>query len=172
MPVEIAVLPGNFPAMQAFATASTLACQERSRRKGSRSRLMRNNERPAVKVLVADDSTTVRRLVSARLEADGYEVVEAEDGLQALELARTERPSLLLLDKVMPKLDGFEVVRRLKADAQTRGLPIVILSEQANEREVLDGLELGVDEYMTKPFSLRELSLRVSQLLGRGSGSA
>jgi DNA-binding response OmpR family regulator len=121
------------------------------------------------KILVADDSLTVRRLVSARLEADGYEVVEAEDGLQALELARTEQPSLLLLDKVMPKLDGFEVVRRLKADAQTRSLRIVILSEQTNEREVLDGLELDVDEYMTKPFSLRELSLRVSRVLGRES---
>jgi two-component system alkaline phosphatase synthesis response regulator PhoP len=127
---------------------------------------------PAVKILVAEDSTTVRRLLRARLKADGYEVVEAEDGLQALELARTEQPSLLVLDKVMPKLDGFEIVRRLKEDDQTRALPIVMLTDQANEREVLDGLELGVDEYMTKPFSLRELSLRVSQVLERGSGSA
>lgn len=132
---------------------------------------MRENGALRSKILVADDSTTVRRLVCARLKADGYEVVEAEDGRQALELARTENPSLLLLDKVLPKLDGFEIVRRLKADAQTRNLPIVILTDQANEREVLDGLELGVDEYMTKPFSLRELSLRVSQVLERSSDS-
>jgi DNA-binding response OmpR family regulator len=132
---------------------------------------MRENVRPAVKILVADDSTTVRRLLCARLKADGHEVIEAEDGLQALELARTEHPSLLLLDKVLPKLDGFEIVRRLKEDAQTRGLPIVMLTDQANEREVVAGLELGIDEYMTKPFSLRELSVRVSQLLERGSGS-
>jgi len=125
-----------------------------------------------VKILVAEDSTTVRRLVCARLKADGHEVVEAEDGIQALELARTTHPSLIVLDKVMPKLDGFEVVRRLREDAQTRSLPIVMLTEEANEREVLDGLELGVQEYMTKPFSLRELSLRVSQLLERGSGLA
>jgi DNA-binding response OmpR family regulator len=111
-------------------------------------------------------------MVCARLKADGHVLIEAKDGRQALELARSERPALLVLDKVMPKLDGFEVVRRLKEDAQTRGLPIVMLTEQANEREVLDGLELGVDEYMTKPFSLRELSLRVSQLLESGSGSA
>ncbi|MBA3717670.1 MAG: response regulator [Actinobacteria bacterium] len=125
-----------------------------------------------MKILVADDSLTVRRLVSARLKADGHDVVEAEDGRQTLELVRTEHPSLLVLDKVMPKLDGFEIVRLLKADPQTRSLPIVMLTEQANEREVLDGLELGVDEYMTKPFSLRELSLRVSQLLEGASDSA
>jgi DNA-binding response OmpR family regulator len=111
-------------------------------------------------------------LVCARLASDGHEVVEAEDGQQALNLARTERPSLLVLDKVMPKLDGFEVVRRLKADASTSDLLIVMLTEQASEREVLGGLELGVDEYMTKPFSLRELSLRVSQLLEREVGMA
>lgn len=120
-----------------------------------------------VKILVADDSVTVRRLVSARLAADGYEVLEAEDGEQALALARAEQPSLIVLDKVMPKLDGFEVVRALRDEPSTRAIAIIMLSERAGEEDVLDGLGLGVDEYMPKPFSPRELSLRVKRALGR-----
>jgi DNA-binding response OmpR family regulator len=122
-----------------------------------------------MKILVADDSSTVRRVVSARLTADGHDVVEAEDGEQALALARAEQPALLVLDKVMPKLDGFEVVRALRADPATRRLPIVMLTDRAGEDDVLDGLGLGVDEYMPKPFSPRELSMRVSRALARGA---
>ena len=120
-----------------------------------------------MKILVADDSSTVRRLVSARLAADGYEVVEAEDGEQALALAVAERPALIVLDKVMPKLDGFEIVRALREREETRAVPIVMLTEKAGEEDVLSGLGLGVDEYMPKPFSPRELSLRVSRVLAR-----
>lgn len=123
-----------------------------------------------MRILVADDSRTVRRVVCARLLADGYEVIEAEDGEEALTLARAERPALLVLDKVMPKLDGFEVVRALRADPVTRRLPIVMLTDRAGEDDVLDGLDLGVDEYMPKPFSPRELSMRVSRALARGGG--
>jgi DNA-binding response OmpR family regulator len=121
-----------------------------------------------VRILVADDSSTVRRLVSARLTADGHEVLEADDGEQALALALRERPALLVLDKVMPKLDGFEVVRALREREETRRLPIVMLTERSGEEDVLDGLGLGVDEYMPKPFSPRELSLRVTRALARG----
>lgn len=120
-----------------------------------------------MKVLVAEDSSTVRRLVAARLVADGYDVLEAEDGEQALALARSERPALLVLDKVMPKLDGFEVVRALREDPATSALPIVMLTERANEDDVLDGLRLGVEEYMPKPFSPRELSERVRRAIER-----
>lgn len=120
-----------------------------------------------MKVLVAEDSPTVRRLVCTRLSADGYEVVEALDGEQALELALRERPDALVLDKVMPKLDGFEVVRRLRENEETRELPIVMLTEHASEDDVLGGLSLGVEEYMPKPFSPRELSLRLSRILAR-----
>lgn len=123
-----------------------------------------------LKVLVAEDSATVRQLVSARLRADGYEVIEAEDGAQALALALSEHPDLLVLDKVMPKLDGFEVVRALRAREETSNLPIVILSEHAEEENVLAGLGLGVDEYMPKPFSPRELSFRVKRALDRAHG--
>ncbi len=120
-----------------------------------------------MKILVAEDSSTIRRLVAARLAADGYEVVEAADGEEALTLARVLRPDLIVLDKVMPKLDGFEVVRILRDDPATRGLPIVMLTERASEEDVLGGLKLGVEEYMPKPFSPHELSARVRRVLSR-----
>ena len=120
-----------------------------------------------MKILVADDSSTVRRLVAARLAADGYEVIEAEDGDEALRLALSEAPDLIVLDKVMPKLDGFEVVRILREREETRTLPIIMLTERSGEDDVLDGLGIGVDEYMPKPFSPRELSLRVQRALDR-----
>ena len=124
-----------------------------------------------MKILVADDSSTVRRVVTARLSADGHDVVEAEDGEQALTLARDLQPALIVLDKVMPKLDGFEVVRALREDPRTTGLMIVMLTDRGGEEDVLDGLGLGVDEYMPKPFSPRELSMRVDRALARrGSG--
>jgi DNA-binding response OmpR family regulator len=120
-----------------------------------------------MKILVAEDSPTVRRLVAARLRADGYEVVEAEDGAEALVLAQREQPDLYVLDKVMPKLDGFEVVRALREDPRTSSAPIVMLTERSSEEDVLGGLELGVEEYMPKPFSPHELSARVRRALAR-----
>jgi DNA-binding response OmpR family regulator len=120
-----------------------------------------------VKVLIAEDSATVRRLVAARLIADGYEVLEASDGEEALKLALEEAPDLLVLDKVMPKLDGFEVIRALREDPRTSDLPIVMLTERTNEEDVLGGLDLGVEDYMPKPFSPHELSARVRRALRR-----
>lgn len=116
-------------------------------------------------ILVADDSPAVRKMVSARLIADGYEVVEAVDGMEALNVARQQRFDAIVLDKVMPGMDGFEVVRHLRDDLETRDVPIVMLTGRGGEDDVLDGLELGVNEYMSKPFSPRELSLRVARLL-------
>src|SRR5215472_1399219 len=125
--------------------------------------------RAAMKILIAEDSATIRRLVAARLAADGYDVVEAGDGEEALNLARSSGPDLVILDKVMPKLDGFEVVRALREDPGTQGLPIVMLTGSTDEEDVLDGLGLGVDEYMPKPFSPRELSARVRRALQRAA---
>ncbi|HXP19766.1 MAG TPA: response regulator [Streptosporangiaceae bacterium] len=122
-----------------------------------------------MRILIAEDSSTVRRLVSARLIADGYDVLEAADGEEALALARQEHPDLLVLDKVMPKLDGFEVVRALREDPATRALPIVMLTDRTSEEDVLGGLNLGVEEYMPKPFSPRELSARVRRTLDRAA---
>ncbi len=121
-----------------------------------------------MKILVAEDSPTVRRLVCTRLRTDGYEVIEALDGAQAYEMATSESPDALVLDKVMPKLDGFEVVRMLREREETRTVPIVMLTEHSNEEDVLGGPRLRVDEYMPKPFSPRELSLRLDRLLPRG----
>jgi DNA-binding response OmpR family regulator len=120
-----------------------------------------------MKVLIAEDSSTIRRLVAARLAADGYEVIEAADGDEAVTLALHDLPDLLVLDKVMPKLDGFEVVRVLREDPQMRTVPIVMLTERTSEEDVLGGLHLGVDEYIPKPFSPHELSARVRRLLMR-----
>lgn len=92
-------------------------------------------------------------------------MIEAEDGEQALALALSEGPALLVLDKVMPKLDGFEVVRRLRDREESRRIPIVMLTDRAGEDDVLAGLDLGVNEYMPKPFSPRELSVRVKRVL-------
>jgi two-component system, OmpR family, alkaline phosphatase synthesis response regulator PhoP len=122
-----------------------------------------------VKILIAEDSSTVRQLVVGRLAADGYQVIEAADGEEALALARREEPDLLVLDKVMPKYDGFEVVRALREDPRTRAIPVVMLTERSSEDDVLDGLRLGVEEYMPKPFSPRELSARVQRVLARAS---
>ncbi len=122
-----------------------------------------------VRVLVAEDSSTIRRLVTARLKADGYEVIEAADGEEALRLAREGVPDLLVLDKVMPKLDGFEVIRALRDDRRTSGIPIVMLTERTSEEDVLGGLSLGVEDYMPKPFSPHELSARVKRALVRST---
>ena len=124
-----------------------------------------------LRALVADDSPTVRRLVAARLAADGHEVIEAEDGEQALALALSESPAVIVLDKVMPKLDGFEVVRRLRERDETKRLPIVMLTDRGGEEDVLAGLDLGVNEYMPKPFSPRELSVRVKRVLASAGSS-
>jgi DNA-binding response OmpR family regulator len=120
-----------------------------------------------MKVLIAEDSSTVRRLVAARLIADGCEVLEAADGEEALTLSRSEHPDLLVLDKVMPKFDGFEVVRALREDPRTQAMPIVMLTERTSEEDVLGGLHLGVEEYMPKPFSPHELSVRIQRVLTR-----
>lgn len=107
--------------------------------------------------------------MAARLAADGYEVLEAADGDEAIEVALRERPDLLVLDKVMPKLDGFEVVRALREDPRTRAVPIVMLTERTSEEDVLGGLHLGVEEYIPKPFSPHELSARIRRLLARAA---
>ena len=137
-----------------------------------------------MKILIAEDSSTVRKLIAAHLAADGYEVIEAADGEQALAAVRAEQPDLLVLDKIMPKLDGFDVVRELRADPDTRSMPIVMLTQRADEQDVVGGLDLGVEEYMPKPFSLQELSARIRRTLqrvardrwprlgGRGTGDA
>jgi DNA-binding response OmpR family regulator len=118
-----------------------------------------------MKVLVADDSVVVRRLVCARLVADGHTVVEASDGQEAVDEALRERPDVIVLDLHMPKMDGFEVCTRLRGDDALRSVGILMLTDNRGEHTLIESLERGVDEFMSKPFSPRELSVRV-RLLG------
>jgi two-component system alkaline phosphatase synthesis response regulator PhoP len=118
-------------------------------------------------ILVADDSRTILSMVASRLERSGYEVVTATNGEEALRLSEERRPSLAILDVEMPKLDGYEVTRRLRANELTATIPIVLLTARDSEEERAAGLEAGATDYITKPFSPQELEARVEQVLGR-----
>jgi DNA-binding response OmpR family regulator len=119
------------------------------------------------KILVADDEPDVLSLLVINLQRAGYDVLKAEDGEQALRLAREHLPSLLVLDVMMPGLSGFDVVKQLKQTAQTARLPVLMLTARADEVDRIVGLELGADDYVTKPFSPREIVLRVQSVLRR-----
>ena len=122
---------------------------------------------PAATVLVAEDDDDIRALVAFRLERSGYSVVLARDGVTALEISAKELPDLIVLDVMMPKLDGFEVTRRLRADEATRRIPIILLTARAQDNDVQQGFEAGADDYLRKPFSPDELRARVQAILGR-----
>jgi CheY-like chemotaxis protein len=117
------------------------------------------------RILVADDNETNRDILATRLEANGYEVLHAGDGEQALAVTREHRPDLILLDIMMPKLDGIEVCRRLKADATLPFTPIVLVTAKAESSDVVEGLDAGADEYLTKPIDQKALVARVRALL-------
>lgn len=117
------------------------------------------------KILVVEDELTLRETLEYNLKRQGYTVLTASDGLRALELVQTERPDLLLLDVMLPGLDGFEVCRRLRQEQQH--MPVLMLTARADEIDKVVGLEVGADDYLTKPFSMRELLARVKALLRR-----
>ena len=125
----------------------------------------RDEHKPVV--LAADDDADILGLITFRLERSGYTVLQAHDGEEALELARTAKPDLAVLDVMMPKLDGFELTRRLRADEATRRMPIILLTARAQEADVQEGFEAGADDYIRKPFSSQELRARVQAILGR-----
>ncbi len=120
------------------------------------------------RVLVVDDDPTVREVVLTYLRAEQYDVAEAADGETALALVGRERPDLVVLDVMLPGLDGLEVCRRLRKDGD---LPIIMLTALGAEADRVVGLELGADDYLTKPFSPRELVLRVGSVLRRAGES-
>jgi DNA-binding response OmpR family regulator len=115
-------------------------------------------------ILVVEDETTLRETLVDALEAEGFRVVWAADGRQALTVFRAERPDLVLLDLMLPELSGIEVCRIIRAES---GVPIVMLTAKDSELDKVVGLELGADDYVTKPFSLRELSARIRALFRR-----
>ena len=118
-------------------------------------------------ILAADDDEDVLALVEFRLKRAGYEVLLARDGEEAYATCVERRPTLAILDVMMPKLDGFELTRRLRATAETREMPIILLTARVQEADVARGFEAGADDYLRKPFSPEELSLRILAALAR-----
>lgn len=118
------------------------------------------------RILVADDEPHIRRLVSFSLRGHGYEVLEACDGGQALEMAVAELPDLVLLDVMMPVMTGYEVLSNLKANPKAAGVPVIMLSAKSQQTEVQAGLSGGAEEYICKPFTPKDLVRRVGEILG------
>jgi CheY-like chemotaxis protein len=120
---------------------------------------------PRPLVLVADDDPDILLLITLTLERDGYDVVAAKDGLSALEAAAERVPHLVLLDLMMPGLDGYQVTHRLRAEPATQHIPIVIVTAAAEESQASQALEAGADAYMKKPFSPRDLLSTTASLI-------
>jgi two-component system phosphate regulon response regulator PhoB len=117
------------------------------------------------KILVVDDEPDVVQLIDYNLKAAGYDVAAASDGREALTKARASQPDLIILDLMLPEVEGLDVCKILRRDPSTAGIPIVMLTAKASETDRVLGFELGADDYVTKPFSPRELVLRVKRLL-------
>jgi DNA-binding response OmpR family regulator len=124
---------------------------------------------PTARVLVVDDDPTVAEVVAGYLTRAGYAVDRAADGREALARAADDRPDLVVLDLMLPEMDGLEVCRRLRADQSTAPVPVVMLTAKGQESDRILGLELGADDYVTKPFSPRELVLRIQSVLRRSA---
>ncbi|WP_042372293.1 response regulator transcription factor [Streptacidiphilus neutrinimicus] len=124
------------------------------------------------RILVVDDDPTVAEVVSGYLQRAGYAVDRAVDGRAALERAAALHPDLVVLDLMLPEIDGLEVCRRLRAEPLSQAVPIVMLTAKGDEHDRILGLELGADDYVTKPFSPRELVLRIQSVLRRSAGAA
>lgn len=123
-------------------------------------------------ILVVDDERDILELVRYNLEKDGYRVTTVTSGEEALDGARSRLPDLVVLDLMLPGVDGLEVCRRLQADPATRAIPIVMLTAKGSEADVVAGLELGASDYVTKPFSPRVFTARVRAVLRRGHDTA
>src|SRR5690606_19221994 len=123
-------------------------------------------------ILVVDDEPAIVQIARDYLDRAGFRVLTASDGATAVRLARAERPNLMVLDLMLPGMDGLDVTRVLRQDPATRKLPIIMLTARVEEADRLIGLELGADDYVTKPFSPRELVARVRAVLRRSEGDA
>ncbi len=123
------------------------------------------------RVLVVDDSAVIRDLIAVKLELEGYDVLRAGDGVEALEMIAAERPDVVTVDVMMPRLDGFETVERLRADPATADIPVVMVTGRAAAADRVRGEEVGVDAYLTKPFEPAELVDTVARLIRDGRSS-
>ena len=122
------------------------------------------------RILVVEDESAIVDIVCRALRRHGYETESAGDGDAALDKAATLRPDLVILDLMLPKMDGWEVCRRLRAMPETASTPVIMLTARRDERDIIEGLEIGADDYIKKPFSLAELVARVRALLRRTTG--
>ena len=127
---------------------------------GDKSKLMH-------KVLIAEDEADIRQLISFNLERESYDTLLAGDGEEAVLIAYNKIPDLIILDLMLPKMDGFSVFKELRLDSRTKDIPVIMLTAKAQLDDVIAGLEMGADDYLTKPFSPKELVLRVKALLKR-----
>ena len=119
------------------------------------------------RVVIADDDPDIRRLVEMTVTNAGCDVTVASDGEEALERVREAKPDLVILDVLMPRMDGWEVARALKSDPATAEVPVMFLTSRGQEHDVLEGFDSGAVDYMVKPFSPRELQVRVRAVLAK-----
>ena len=119
------------------------------------------------KVLIAEDEADIRRLISFNLERESYDTLLAGDGEEAVLMAYKKIPDIIILDLMLPRMDGFSVFKELRLDSRTKDIPVIMLTAKAQLDDVIAGLEMGADDYLTKPFSPKELVLRVKALLKR-----
>jgi len=118
------------------------------------------------RILAVDDEPHILKLVAFSLKSHGYDVLEASDGLSAIGVAQAEKPDLILLDVMMPVLDGYEACRRLKEDPATKDIPVVMLTAKAQVKEQQTGLDSGATDYVCKPFTPKDLVAQVQAILG------
>ena len=123
----------------------------------------------AKKILVCDDDPLLVDLLQYRLAAKGYDVIVAEDGGKALRRLHEVRPDAILLDAMMPVIDGYELLRKIREDENTAKIPVIMLTARKQEQDILTALELGADDYMVKPFIPEELVARLARLLESGA---
>lgn len=129
----------------------------------------REKERRGYKILIADDEKEMRDLINDLLTSSGYDVIQADNGKKALELADQERPDLVLLDVNMPEMEGTDVKARMNLDRSLANIPVIFVTGNADTEDKVSGFHLGIDDYITKPFSLKELLARVDATLSRRS---
>jgi len=123
------------------------------------------------RILVVDDEPNLVLLVEARLKASGYEVLSASDGLTALEMAKREKPDLIILDLMLPKMDGFKVCGLLKKDFRYKKIPILLFTARAQDTDRQMGIEAGAEAYITKPFEPEKLLSKIKELIGNNTAT-
>ena len=123
------------------------------------------------RILVVDDDRQIVRLVQSYLQQSGFTVLTAYDGEEALHVIRRDKPDLVVLDLMLPKRDGLEITRLLRADEQLAAIPILMLTARVEDVDKIVGIELGADDYLTKPFNPQEVVARVKAILRRSSGT-